>query len=212
MGWLASPWSLDLTYPLVLVRLVPMSYVAPLFGEARERQRRRRRAVALAGLAAAAVAAFAIYASDVLRSAPRSAPGLHEPSGTVAAPASTVFSQAPYMGVRCSVPNSIACDRVGLAIWLKRPAYSATATIDGRPLAMNRFGDRLIDSRTRRTEFDGYLQPAGIVSSMHVRPTAGSNIWSGDPTPFVMVRLLIDYGGGRYVVTHLRVGLSAGWG
>jgi hypothetical protein len=37
-------------------------------------------------------------------------------------------------------------------------------------------------------------------------------MWMGDGTPFPTVALLIDYGRGRYVVTHLRVPLMAGWG
>jgi hypothetical protein len=116
------------------------------------------------------------------------------------------------MGVLCPVPNSIACDRVGLAIWLKRPAHSVRASIDGRSFAMNRFGDQLISNRQPRTEFDGYLRPAGIVSSMHVRPEPGTSTWLGDGTPFPTVWLLIDYGSGRFVATHLRVPLGAGWG
>jgi hypothetical protein len=77
---------------------------------------------------------------------------------------------------------------------------------------MNRFGDRLGSSSKPRREFDGYLQPAGIVSRLRVRPEGGPNMWMGDGTPFPTVALLIDYGRGRYVVTHLRVPLMAGWG
>jgi SAM-dependent methyltransferase len=40
----------------------------------------------------------------------------------------------------------------------------------------------------------------------------GIDLWQGDPTPYPVVWLLIDYGRGRHAVTHLRVPLSAGWG
>ncbi len=119
-----------------------------------------------------------------------------------------VLSRSPYMGVACHGPNSIACDRVGLATWLKRPAHSVRATIDGRPLSLARFGNPL----TPGTEWAGYLKSAGIVSRLHVRPVAGTSTWLGAGTPSGTVWIVIGLGGGRHVVTHLRVPLMAGWG
>jgi hypothetical protein len=43
-----------------------------------------------------------------------------------------LFSQPPYVGVACPTANSIACDRVGLAIWLRRPAARVNAVRDCR--------------------------------------------------------------------------------
>ena len=43
------------------------------------------------------------------------------------------FAQDPSMGVACHVPNWIGCDRVGLAVWLRRPAIAVSATIPARP-------------------------------------------------------------------------------
>ena len=78
---------------------------------------------------------------------------------------------------------------------------------------MNWFGDeRVVTSRRPHTDFDGYLHPAGIVSTMHVHPMSGTSTWLGDGTPSPTVWLLIDYGHGRYVLTHLQVPLAAGWG
>src|SRR5918996_1293849 len=34
-----------------------------------------------------------------------------------------------FMGVRCYEPNSVRCDRVGLAVWLAKPAESLVAEI-----------------------------------------------------------------------------------
>lgn len=189
-----------------------MDYVAPLFHEAWERRRRRRRLVlGGAALALAALLAVLVYAS---RRGPAPAPvsgGLRQPAEVTRLSPGAVMAQPPYMGVRCPIPNSIACDEVGLAIWLKRPARAVTASIAGMPLAMNRFGDELITSTRPRREFDGYLQPAGIVSRLHVH-TGGGNIWLGEGAPSPVVWLLIDYGHGHYALTHLRVMLSAGWG
>jgi hypothetical protein len=187
-----------------------MGHVAWLFGEAWERRRRRHQLVAWVGLTMCAVALLSYVA--VRPGHGSGVASIPQPRGAIAQPPAAVFSQPPYMGVRCAVPNSIACDRVGLAIWLKRPAYAVTASIDGRRLTMDRFGDRLISAVAPRTEFDGYLRPAGIMPNMHVQPVPGTSIWLGDPTPLAVVRLLIDYGSGRYVTTHLQVALMAGWG
>jgi len=189
-----------------------MPYIARLFGEAWERRRRRVRRLAWAAVAACAVGLLTYVAFRPNVSAPGPALGIEFPAGTVARSPAAVFSQPPYMGVRCPEPNSIACDQVGLAVWLKRPAQTVTAWIDGRRLAMDRFGDQLITSAAPRREFDGYLRPAGIRSSMHVRPDPGTSTWEGDPTPVAAVSLLIDEGHHHYVTTRLRVPLMAGWG
>jgi hypothetical protein len=180
--------------------------------EARHRQRRRRTAIAV-GLLVAAIAA--VIAATYPRDAGAPIPATTS-SAALTAPG-RVFSQSPYMGVACPVANSIACDRVGLAVWLRRPAVAVTATIAGAPLKLNWGGDRspgfaLRHDPTPRTAFDGFLQPAGIVARLRVKPEPGTSTWlgSGTPTPFVALR--IDYGHGRIVLTRLRLPLSAGWG
>jgi hypothetical protein len=189
-----------------------MEYVAWLFGEAREHQRRRQRRMIVA-LAAVLAVVGVLAATDATVSPPRPvSAGIQAPPGTVVVAPAAVFAQDPYMGVHCPAANSITCDRLGLALWLKRPALAVTATINGRALAMNRFGDQLVAPGRPRTEFDGYLQPAGLRTSIGVHPIAGTDLWDGDPTPYPMVWLLIDYGAGHRVLTHLRVPLAAGWG
>lgn len=188
-----------------------MEHIARLFGEAWDRQRQRHRKLAWFGLAICGVAvlAYAMFRPGSAAAPATSVPG---PAGALAESPAVVFSQAPYMGVRCRVANWIGCDAVGLAIWLKHPADLVTASIDGRPLAVDRRGDQPIAATRRGTEFDGYLRPAGIESSMHVRPVPGTSTWYGNPATSASVRLLIDYGRGRYVTTHLQVPLEAGWG
>jgi hypothetical protein len=130
------------------------------------------------------------------------------------------------MGVACPKANAIGCDRVGLAVWLRRPAVSVSATIAGWPLKLDWAGDR--PSRYLRHEprraFDGFLQPAGLAAHLHVRPDATSGldgpfcgcaegrVWLGDDPPTPLVRLTIRYPDASTVVTQRRVTLSAGWG
>jgi hypothetical protein len=202
-----------------------MSYIVPLFDEAWEHRRRRRRVeLLLAALCAAAVGAYALI--------PRGAGPAH-PRRTTGDPAAVapghVLARPPYMGVHCRVANSIACDEIGLAVWLKRPATAVTARIAGRPLRLNLWGDLPAASHAPRRAFAGFLQHAGIVSRMHVRPVDGTvvvrrrgrwvavnrpRMWYGDarqPWPTPRVTLTIRYPG-RTVTTRLRVRLSTGWG
>src|SRR3954465_2938663 len=68
---------------------------------------------------------------------PRTAEPCDEPPTPPRAhPAPLALQRAPYIGVSCRTPNSIACDRVGLAIWLRRPVARLTATINSRTVAM----------------------------------------------------------------------------
>ena len=136
------------------------------------------------------------------------------------APASSdVLARDPYLGVSCGIPNSIACDRVGLSVWLRRPAVAVRATIAGAPVKLD---DRQWSGprrHGRRTLFAGFLQPAGIISRLHVTPDPGSpTTWEANTAvpavlpPPEIVRLRIDYGRGRVVVTQTGVELHAGWG
>ncbi len=203
-----------------------MQQIAWLIDEAWEHRRRRLRRLALAALVAGAIAALVVIIAQ--GSGSTAATGSPAAPGPAVVQPSAVLSRSPYLGVSCPVADSIACDRVGLAVWLKRPAVSVTATIAGARLPLNRYGDRLARTRRPRRAFDGFLQPAGIVSRLHVRPVDGNQVstrhgrprvtvsrqmWFGagsDPSP--LVRLTIRDAGGRATITRLRVGLAAGWG
>lgn len=199
-----------------------MASVTPLIEEAWEHRRRRHRALGVAALATGMVAAVVIATV-----------GQWSPSGSsVRAPtvvaASAVLSRPPYMGVRCPGTNSIACDRVGLTVWLKRPAMSVSATIAGAPLVLNHRDEFLWPGDPPHTSFDGFLQPAGIVSRLHVRPVEGNvvykrhghyqvairhQMWFGEGSSAgAPVRLTIHERGGGTVITHVYVGLRPGWG
>jgi hypothetical protein len=115
--------------------------------------------------------------------------------------------QRTYMGVSCPRPNSISCDRVGLAVWLREEASAVVAEIDGR-----RF--RLDDPEWMSwpNAFAGFLQPAGLRDGeLRVPVASGRDRWLGYGHVSARVRLHVT-GGGRVRVTELDVPLHAGWG
>jgi len=195
---------------------------AGVIAKARRRQQRRR--IRLLTALVLAIAMGAAVANS-LRGAQHSSTVSRAPipEAPVVAPAA-VLSRSPYMGVACPQPNAINCDRVGLAIWLKRPAISVNATIAGRALKLDRFGEEpRVAIRKPRTAFDGYLQPAGLTTLLHVKPTEGPSIdprcgcrvgpiWYGRNAPEPVVELHIEYPNHSRVATQLHVGLAAGWG
>ena len=187
---------------------------AGVIEEARARQRRHRGAAAVAVTMVALLAVVLYFASHGGRSGAGSS-GSRSPAPSAqitTEAAAVVFARDPDMGVACGIPNWIGCDRVWLAVWLRRPAVAVSATIAGSPLKLNHpvWSGSLRNGR--RMMFAGFLQPAGIIFRLHVRPDAGIQSWLGSnqPTPTIWFR--IDYGSGQIVITHEDVGLRAGWG
>jgi hypothetical protein len=181
--------------------------------EARSRHRRRRfRAAAMLGIL---VALAAVLLTRGTAHKPRPSPqtlvhpAQHIPTATPAA----VLAHEPGMGVACHVPNSIACDRVGLAVWLRRPAIAVSARIAGSALNLN---DSVWSGplrNGRRTMFAGFLRSAGLLDGpLKVQPDRGRYYWIGSHEVSARVRILVNYGGGRKVETTATVGLHAGWG
>jgi hypothetical protein len=123
-----------------------------------------------------------------------------------------------YMGVSCPRPNSIRCDRVGLAVWLPRRARHLDAWIAGRAVRMR--WQSTVDAvdygatKHRRLEYyEGFLSPAGLIDGpLHIRPDGGRYHWTGAHPRSAEVRLVGHYRGGRAARRTLSVGLPAGWG
>jgi protein MpaA len=120
----------------------------------------------------------------------------HHPRGRL------VLARRPYMGVACRIPNSIACDRVGLAVYIpkRRSAVRLEASIAGRPVKM-----AIPDAvPTKGIYFQGFLHPAGLRSGpLKVTP---------DRPVFATVRITAHYRDGTSRSTTRRVGLAPGWG
>jgi RNA polymerase sigma-70 factor (ECF subfamily) len=106
------------------------------------------------------------------------------------------------MGVACRVPNSIECDRVGLAVYLpkRHPAERLAASINGRPLQMR----VPIGIATYGIYFEGFLHPAGLKGGpLKVTP---------DRPVLATVRITAFYRDGAPRSTIRHVSLAPGWG
>lgn len=175
--------------------------------DARRRQRRRR--VALLVGVAAALAVVVLVAERPVDEPPAPPAAAPPAPPTKLLPWTRVLTRVPYMGVACSTPSSTACHRIGLAVWLKRPAVAVDATLVGRRLPLDskdwwgRSGPR------GRRMFVGYLRGPDVNAKLGIPPVSH---WEGAPTPLRVVRLRISYRDGAREKTRVRVPLMAGWG
>lgn len=119
-----------------------------------------------------------------------------------------------YMGVRCREPNSVSCDRVGLAIWLKEPAESLVAEIEGRRLELVSPGEFVPG---KGTGWEGYLHPAGLLDpggplAVAREPGQPADYWSGRKPVEATIRLTAAYADGTTASKTIRAPLHPGWG
>ena len=119
-----------------------------------------------------------------------------------------------YMGVSCRKPNSVSCDRVGLAIWLKEPAERLVAEIEGHRLELESPGEFVPGTGIG---WEGYLQPAGLLDPggpLAVRPEPGQppDYWSGVQPVTASIRLTATYSDGTTATKMIRAPLRPGWG
>jgi hypothetical protein len=134
-------------------------------------------------------------------------------SAAVWVPPRRVLARAPTMGVACPRPNRFACDRVGLAVWLRRPAVAVEARIGERPLRLDDAEWSGALRHGRRRMFAGFLQPAGLLAGpLRLHADDGPGRWVGHRAVRAGVELLIERSPRRFVRTSLSVPLAAGWG
>ena len=123
-----------------------------------------------------------------------------------------VLARAPYLGVACRVPNAFSCDRVGLAVWVRRPARSVRARVAGRAVQLD---DRAWSGPNQggpRRMFAGFLRPAGLLDGpLRITADDGPARWIGRRPVAARVELRIAYGSEETVLTALRVRLAPGW-
>lgn len=122
-------------------------------------------------------------------------------------------TRPPYLGVVCSPASSFACDRVGLMIWLRKPALQVVAKVAGRRVVLGdpRWSGPLKAGRRRR--FAGFLQPAGLIDGpLRIPAQDGGTTWTGDPPVTAKVLILVTYEAGSTSSAAMRVRLSPGWG
>ena len=119
-----------------------------------------------------------------------------------------------YMGVSCPEANSVSCDRVGLAVWLKEPAKTLVAEIEGRRLELVTPGEFV---RGKGTGWEGHLQPAGLLDeggplAVEREPGQPPDYWSGRTPIEAEIRLTATYADGRSASKTIRAPLHPGWG
>jgi hypothetical protein len=182
------------------------SFSAAVIEAARRRHRRQVLATAVAVASAATVAGLAL--------AGLSRPG---PSATPRqVPAAAALARAPSVGMACLRPR--ACDRVGVAVWLRRPARSVSAIVAGHAVTLDVTDAVAFDATAEhtRTMFVGYFHWSDLVGVRIVFDAGPPSSWSattpaGWPNP--NVRLRIDYGrAGGTAATGESVALQGGWG
>ena len=125
------------------------------------------------------------------------------------APADLALSHPPYMGVSCLEPNSVGCDRVGIAVWTERRAERVTATVNGVPVTLESPGEFVTG---RGTGWEGYLAPARLSDATRWGVRPADKRWYGDPPAFAIVRLSAKYPDGSSASRLMRVQLMPGWG
>ena len=110
------------------------------------------------------------------------------------------------VGVACSVPNSVRCDRLGVGAEVPGPATLVTASVDGRLVTLNppdRGGDL----------WQSYLYEAGLRRRGGPLDThAVHGRWIGDPPVIVHVRVTVFRPDGSAGVTAETMDLHPGFG
>ncbi len=119
-----------------------------------------------------------------------------------------------YMGVRCRTPNSVRCDRVGLAIWLARPAERLVAWVEGRRIELVSPGEFVPG---KGTGWEGELHPAGLRDAsgplaVAREPGEPDDYWSGRKPVEAKIRLRALYPDGTSATRTIRALLHPGWG
>ena len=113
----------------------------------------------------------------------------------------------PFLGVSCSVPNSIACDRIGVGVHLRRPATLVVVQLAGRLVTLSPPTDPPDDL------WLGYLYDADLRHgplNVHVR--ASTNLWFGTPEVNPRVRVTAFFPNGSSATRSATVLLHPGFG
>jgi hypothetical protein len=179
-----------------------------LFDEAWRRARRRRWLLAILIVGTAVAFSTSLWR----RGGDGSPPGAHV--------LALRLPKAPGMGVACpAAPNSFACDRIGIAVWMNDAPRRLVATVYGHSVTLHDETTTCLRLQPcahayRGPHFwTGYLQPAGLLSGpMKVTPDAGRYRWYGHHPVTGVLRIVATYQDGTTAVATRRVPLAPGWG
>jgi hypothetical protein len=187
--------------------------LAALFDEAWGRTRRRRRRLAVLIGAVAAVATGVVLTTARHGPPTAGAPGAR-------APLPLVLPKPPGMGVACPrAPNSIACDRLAIGVFMTTAPRRLVATAGGRSVVLRDqtttcpAGPSCAQPYRGPHFYTGYPQPAGLIDgALRVTPDAGRYRWYGRHPLTATLRITATYADGTTATTTRRVPLAAGWG
>ena len=116
---------------------------------------------------------------------------------TLAVAATVGLVRPPYLGLACPGPDLTTCGRVGVAVWLRRPARRVRATLNGVPVPMHAGGL----GGKGPTYWQGFARFAPGRLGLPPR-------WYGTkPAKWLLLRVVVD--GRRQSV---RAQLRPGWG
>ncbi len=108
--------------------------------------------------------------------------------------------------------NSIACDRIGIAVWLDSVPRRLVASVGVRSVALRDAHIRCSADPSWRL-FLGELQPAGLLDGpLKVTPDEGRHRWFGRHPVEGTLTITATYGDGSRAVATRRVPLAPGWG
>jgi hypothetical protein len=112
------------------------------------------------------------------------------------------LAQPPYVGIACKgVPNVTTCGRIGIAVWLKRPARRVDATLSREHVRLHSGGL----GGTGPKYWEGYVQ-------IDPHRLGLPKYWYGTkPVKILTLHLVVRDGGGRRQGS-VRVQLKPGWG
>jgi hypothetical protein len=108
----------------------------------------------------------------------------------------------PYLGLRCYNPKVLRCGRVGLAVWLARPARTVAAVVDGHEVVLHTHA-RGTGSYRRGLFWEGIFADPG---AQRIADAFGSASGS------VTVRVRVVENNGSVVNANSTVPLSEGYG
>jgi hypothetical protein len=113
----------------------------------------------------------------------------------------------PFLGVSCPVGNSIACDRVGIGVHLRRAATLVTVQVAGRLVTLSPPLDPPDDL------WLGYLFDAGLRHGpLKVHIPASADLWAGSPEVDARVHVTAFFSNGRAATLSAGVLLHPGFG
>jgi hypothetical protein len=116
-----------------------------------------------------------------------------------------------YLGVTCPIPNSIACDQVGLYVSTRQAPNRLIAMVAGHAFELERTGEEGRNGGS--ATYEGFLRAPGLLHRGPLAVEGADDRWLGDPPVEARVALRASFGDDATgPPTEIDVPLSAGYG